>query len=51
MKTLSVILLALILRRPRLRTAVLLVALGLLVIGGNRWVAVSLARPDLAMPS
>jgi len=38
------ILLALILRRPRLRTAVLLVALGLLVIGGNRWVAVSLAR-------
>ena len=38
------ILVALVLRKPRLRTAVLLVALGVLVIGGNRWVALGLAR-------
>ena len=35
---------ALILRRPRLRTALLLLALALLLIGGNRWVALGLAR-------
>ena len=33
------IVVALILRRPRLRTALLLLALALLLIGGNRWVA------------
>jgi uncharacterized SAM-binding protein YcdF (DUF218 family) len=38
------ILIALILRRPRLRMAALLIALSLLVLGGNRWVALSLAR-------
>jgi uncharacterized SAM-binding protein YcdF (DUF218 family) len=38
------ILVALVLRRPRLRTALLLLALGLLLIGGNRWVALGLAR-------
>jgi uncharacterized SAM-binding protein YcdF (DUF218 family) len=38
------ILVALFLRRPRLRTVVLLAALALLVIGGNRWVALGLAR-------
>jgi uncharacterized SAM-binding protein YcdF (DUF218 family) len=38
------IVVALILRRPRLRTALLGLALALLLIGGNRWVALGLAR-------
>jgi uncharacterized SAM-binding protein YcdF (DUF218 family) len=40
----ALLVVALLLRKPRLRTAALLLALALLVVGGNRWVALGLAR-------